>query len=157
LYPKLLPFFEQCAKRVETHRWLANAFGRYRRFPVPIDEEQLKRFGRQAKNFPIQGLVADVVNQAVYHLCHLRDEWGLKSKLVIQIHDAVILEVPETEVKVVYEQLLPQAMVDAIPIWTTALDGHVQKGCPHFLGIDRTIFREWGVPVKDLTPFGIKT
>ena len=74
------------------------AFGRYRRFPKPIDDEQLKRFERQAKNFPIQGLVADVVNQAVYHLCRLRDQWGLKSKLVLQIHDAIILEVPEAEV-----------------------------------------------------------
>jgi DNA polymerase-1 len=156
LYPKLLPFFEQCAKRVETHGWLANAFGRYRRFPTPIDDEQLKRFGRQAKNFPIQGLVADVVNQAVYHIGRLRDQWKLKSKLVLQIHDAIILEVPEVEVKVVYEKLLPQAMVKCVPIWSTDLDGSVQDETPHYLGIDRTIFREWGVAMKDLSPFGIK-
>ena len=156
-YPNLLPFFERCAKRVETHGYLVNAFGRYRRFPTPIDDEQLKRFGRQAKNFPIQGLVADVVNQAVSHICRLRDQWGLQSKLVLQIHDAIILEVPEAEVKIVYEKLLPQAMVKSVPIWSTDLDRNVQNETPYFLGIDRTVFREWGVAVKDLTPFGINT
>jgi DNA polymerase I-like protein with 3'-5' exonuclease and polymerase domains len=101
--------------------------------------------------------VADVVNQAVYHIGRLRDQWELKSKLVLQIHDAIILEVPEQEVKVVYEKLLPQAMVKSVPIWSTDLDGNVQNEVPHFLGIDRTVCREWGVAVKDISPFGINT
>ena len=157
LYPSLLPFFNQCADRITTHRWLANAFGRYRRFPEPIDEEQRKRFERQAKNFPIQGMVADVVNQAVYHILRLRDEWKLKAKLVLQIHDAIILEVPEEEVKIVYEKLLPQGMVAAVPIVSTDLNGVAAKNStPHYLGLDINVCKEWGTSIKDLSVFGIK-
>ena len=156
-YPRLLPYFERCAARVTTHRWLANAFGRYRRFPEPLDDEQRKRFERQAKNFPIQGLVADVVNQAAYHVCALRDKWGLKSKLVLQIHDAIILEVPEGEVKIVYEELLPAAMIEAVPIWGADLSGEIARNSvPHYLGIDINVCREWGTSIKDFSIFGIK-
>jgi uracil-DNA glycosylase family 4 len=155
-YPRLLPYFDQCAARAESHRWLANAFGRYRRFPAATDEEQLKRFERQAKNFPIQGLVADVVNHAVDHLYTLRNEWGLKSKLVLQIQDAIILEVPEPEIKIVYEQLLPEAMIRRVPIFSTDMNGHpLPNSIPRHLGIDIAIFKEWGKPIKDLSVFGM--
>jgi DNA polymerase-1 len=157
-YPYLLEYFDHCADRVTTHRWLANAFGRYRRFPEPIDEEQKKRFERQTKNFPIQGLVADVVNQAVAHIYRLRNEWKLKSKFVLQIHDAIMMYVPESEVKVVYERLLPRAMVDSVKIYSTDLNGKpLSNGQPRHLGIDRTIFAEWGTPIKNLSQFGINT
>jgi len=156
MYPQLLPFFDQCAKRITSHRWLANAFGRYRRFPEPLDDEQRKRFERQAKNFPIQGLVADVVNQAVDRLYTLRNQWGLRSKLVLQIHDSVILVVPDDEVKIVYEKLLPRAMVKQVPIFHTDLSGRSsQNEIPRHLGIDIVVSREWGCPLEDLSVFGI--
>jgi len=103
-------------------------------------------------------MVADVVNQAVYHILRLRDEWKLKAKLVLQIHDAIIPEVPEEEVKIVYEELLPQGMVAAVPIVSTDLNGSAARNSTHhYLGLDINVCKEWGTSIKDLSVFGIKS
>ena len=155
-YPKLLPYFEQCAARAEYPQWLCNSFGRYRRFPQWLDQEQLQRFRRQAKNFPIQGVVADAVNRAVDHLDRHRKRMKLRSRIVLQIHDAILMQVPDDEVKIVYETLLPLAMTESVPIVSTDLNGHPRKGVPlRHLGIDLEVFREWGNPIRDLSVFGI--
>jgi hypothetical protein len=155
-YPKLLSFFEQCAKRAAHPRWLCNPFGRYRRFPQYLDREQLKRFERQAKNSPIQGTVADAVNRAVDFLYTECKRRKLKSKIVLQIHDAIQMEVPDDEVKIVYEELFPQAMVQSVPIISADLNGNPIPGVPsRFLGIELEVFREWGKPLDDLSEFGI--
>jgi hypothetical protein len=97
-----------------------------------------------------------VVNQAVDHIYTLRNEWELQSKLVLQIHDAIILEVPDSEVKIVYEELLPQAMVERVPIIGTDMNGQSpHNGISHHLGIDIVVSREWGKPIDDLSAFGI--
>lgn len=156
-YPKLLGYFDQCAARITSHRWLANAFGRYRRFPEPLDDEQRKRFERQAKNFPIQGLVADVVNQAASHLYRLRNKLNLYGKFVLSIHDAIMVYCPKSEVKVIYEELLPIGMVRSVPIFSTDFDGHpLVNHSPRYFGIDRNVFTEWGSPIDDLSQFGIQ-
>jgi uracil-DNA glycosylase family 4 len=157
-YPLLIPYFESCASRAEEPRWLANAFGRYRRFPKAIDYEQLRRFERQAKNFPIQGCVADIVNRAVDYFCHYRDKWGLKTKLVLQIHDDIMAETPDDEVKIVYEKLFPTAMVKSVPIIGTLMNGRpLPNSEEHRLGIDFKISREWGVPIHDLSEWDLKS
>ena len=155
-YPKLLPYFEQCEARAAYPQWLCNSFGRYRRFPQWLDREQLQRFGRQAKNFPIQGLVADAVNRAIDHLYVQRNKMKLRSRIVLQIHDAILMEVPDDEVKIVYEELFPRAMVESVSIISTDLDGRPRPNVPwRHLGIDLEVFREWGSPIQDLTIFGI--
>jgi DNA polymerase I-like protein with 3'-5' exonuclease and polymerase domains len=155
-YPRLLPYFERCDLRANNPRWLANSFGRYRRFPAWLDGEQLKRFGRQAKNFPIQGTVADAMNRAADCLYIRRNKMKLKTRIALQIHDAIILQVPDDEVKVVYEELLPMAMVKSVPITPADLNGNPLPGIPErWLGIDIEIFREWGRPIRDLSVFGI--
>ena len=156
-YPRLLPYFEQCAARAEYPQWLCNSFGRYRRFPPWLDSEQLKRFERQAKNFPIQGLVADVVNRAIDHLYVRRNRMKLRSRIVLQIHDAILMQVPDDEVKIVYEELFPLAMTECVSIVSTDPAGNPRKGVPlRNLGIDLEVFREWGNPIRDLSVFGIQ-
>ena len=158
MYPGLLPYFAKCEYRAEIPGWVGNAFQRFRRFPPAIDKEQQKRFGRQAKNFPIQSTVADAVSQASYYLYQYRNEWKLKSRIGLQIHDAIIMEVPLDEVKIVYEKLLPKAMVEHVPIYRADLNGRIAEGAiPQYLGIDREIFTEWGRPIHDLAQFGIVT
>jgi uracil-DNA glycosylase family 4 len=155
IYPKLLPYFAACEQRIHETGWIANAFGRYRRFPQTTDQDQKSRFGRQGKNFPIQSLVADAINCAVYHLKKHRDELQLKSKIVLSIHDAILMEVPYDEVKIVYETLLPKAMIANVPIISSNLDGSPLDYPPRYLGIDVEVYSAFGVKLKDLTPFNI--
>ena len=47
-------------------------------------------------------------------------------------------------------------MVKCVPIYTADLDGTVTNpDTPHYLGIDINVSREWGVPIEDLSVFGI--
>jgi DNA polymerase-1 len=155
IYPKLLPYFAACEQRIHDVGWIANAFGRYRRFPQTNDPEQKSRFGRQGKNFPIQSLVADAINCAVYHLKKQRDELQLESKIVLSIHDAILMEVPYNEVKIVYEKLLPKAMIEGVPIISSNLDGSPLDYPPRYLGIDVEVYSAFGVKLKDLTRFNV--
>jgi DNA polymerase-1 len=149
MYPKLLPYFEACEQRAAKPGWLVNAFGRYRRFPETGDQQTLKRFGRQAKNAPIQGTVADAVNRAVDYLFVFRNRWELKTKLALQKHDAILLEVPYNEIEIVRDKLLPLVMVEKVPIYPVNLDGKInKKQPPRFLGIDVAVMSDAGTKMS---------
>jgi DNA polymerase-1 len=155
-YPKLLPYFDRCAARAGRPRWSANGLGRYRRFPTAMDREQLSSFERQMKNFPIQSLVADIVSRAAYLIYQRKNQMQLKTKIALQIHDALIFECPEDEVKVVYEQLIPETMVQGVPIYAADFDGKMlPDAVPRFLEVERELFYEWGVPIQEKERFGI--
>jgi uracil-DNA glycosylase family 4 len=149
IYPRLLPYFDACEQRIIETGWIANAFGRYRRFPKTFDQQQTARFGRQGKNFPIQSLVADVVNTAAYHLKKMRDQLKLKAKIVLSIHDAILMEVPLNEVSIVCTTLLPNAMVKSVPIIPSDLEGRpLPNHSPKYLGIDIEVYSAFGVKAK---------
>jgi DNA polymerase-1 len=156
MYPGLLPYFKECETRAGTPGWLATGFGRYCRFPQAMDTTQLKRFGRQAKNFPIQSTVADIVNRAVDFLSVRKTKEKLKTRIVLQIHDDLTLEVPLEEAKYVYEELLPDTMIRSVPVFPADLAGRIRPGAaPQYLGVEKKMFFEWGCPLEDLSPFGI--
>jgi len=150
-YKGLKKFFDECKERVVSPRFIVNAFGRCRRFPSVTDKQRRAEQERQAMNFPIQSLVADVVNRGISALQAFRDRYGLAFRIILQIHDAVLLEVPESEVKLVVSSALPECLVRSVPIWKTDLDGRrddSDKG-PHYLDIDVSVMRRWGEPLSE--------
>lgn len=145
LYPGLVPFFANCRERSQRERWLCGPFGRYRRFPQTKDRLVAGDFEREAMNFPIQGLVADAMNIAIAQLYRFRSERpDICYKIALQIHDAVLLEVPYSHVVPVIDEVLPECMTNRVPIWPTALDGTPDGRGPYHLGIDITPFVSWG-------------
>jgi DNA polymerase-1 len=90
-----------------------------RRRPVPelrASNRQTRGFGeRVAVNFVMQGSNADMIKVAMVGIARrLRDE-GRSARLVLQVHDELLLEVPETEVSGVRE-LVREEMVAAYPL-----------------------------------------
>jgi DNA polymerase-1 len=86
-------------------------FGRRRYLPeLKSDNFRIRQMGeRMALNAPVQGTAADIIKAAMIQLdARLREE-GLMTTLLLQIHDELILEVPEEE-KVVAEKLVVETM-----------------------------------------------
>jgi DNA polymerase I-like protein with 3'-5' exonuclease and polymerase domains len=146
LYPGLRSFFEACRSRVEEPRWLCGAFGRYRRFPMTKEWGVLGSMERQAMNFPIQGMIADAVSRAVDHLYHYRTKVGEPDlyRIALQIHDAVVLEVPVENLDRVYDEVLPTCMSEKVPVYPCQIDGTRVPGGPYRLGLDQEVFTRWG-------------
>ncbi len=145
-YPRLAPFFEECRRRAREERWMCGAFGRFRRFPMAADRKTQGDIERQAMNFPIQNMVADAINRAVDNVLVYRDTHAdIDFKLALQIPDALLFEVPFMFVGRFIDEVLPACMVDAVPIYPTALDGTVIDETPHYMGVDSHAYQAWGV------------
>jgi hypothetical protein len=149
LYPRLGPFFDECRERSRDPRWLQNCFGLYRRFPVPFDRTTANNFEREAMNFPIQSLVAAMADRACDFLMRERARRRLNFRLVLQIHDAIIFEVPYALVPTMVDEVIPSCMVEQIPICPTRLDGAPLSRGPYHLGVDVEPFLYWG---EGMTP-----
>lgn len=151
-YPNTYDFLEACKARVQAPQWMCNAFGRYRRFRWSDDRGVIGEMERQAMNFPIQSLVADAMSRALYHLHEYRKDFTadrLWYRIALQIHDAVILEVPVKFAAEVVTRVLPTCMIDRVPVIPSDLDGNpFQLETPYRFGIETTMYTHWGVPLK---------
>lgn len=70
---------------------------------------------RTAMNTPIQGSAADIIKKAMIDMAKQLKEKGLKTKLLLQVHDELIFEAPEDEIDVL-KQLVPEVMEKAIEL-----------------------------------------
>lgn len=164
MYPRLPPFLGE-AKMRSTGMWvdrktgkvagryLCNCFGRYRRFPKTRDKRLLGEFERQAMNFPLQSLVASAVSRAIAYLYAYREAYYSATgkslfRILLQIHDALLLEVPYAHLKVVAEKVVPLCMRRKVPIYPADLGGRPLSDKPYYLGIDGEVMFEWGHKVS---------
>lgn len=70
---------------------------------------------RTAMNTPIQGTAADIIKLAMVHMDKALYERGLKSRMLLQVHDELVFEVPEDELELMKE-LLPEVMAYALTL-----------------------------------------
>ena len=64
----------------------------------------VRQFGsRAAMNTPIQGTAADILKMAMIDIYKEFNERGLKAKMIIQVHDELLIDCPLEEEKIVYE------------------------------------------------------
>lgn len=75
-----------------------------------------RQFGeRAAMNMPLQGSSADIIKIAMINVCKALKEKGLKAKLILQVHDELVLEAPEDEVEIASE-ILKYEMENAVKL-----------------------------------------
>jgi DNA polymerase I-like protein with 3'-5' exonuclease and polymerase domains len=152
MYPKLRSFFDACRGRASHPGWLENVYGRRRRFHDRHDPDQRWRRENQAKNFPVQSLIADAISRSLDKLHSYRETdagRGLGYRIVLQIHDSVVLEVPVHELRQVVDEVIPACLIDAVPIIPRQPDGtRVERGPYHF-AIETEVFERWGIPLGD--------
>jgi DNA polymerase I len=98
-FPKVRSFLEAAVSDARRDGFTTTMFGRRRYLPDLLADNRNRRqmAERMALNAPIQGTAADVIKLAMIQLQHALDRSGLRTQLLLQVHDEVILEVPEDE------------------------------------------------------------
>jgi DNA polymerase I-like protein with 3'-5' exonuclease and polymerase domains len=134
-YTSAWKYMEECSAKASNPGYLINPWGRYRHFAETNDRGLLAAFGREAQNFPIQSTVADTCLVTLWQLVRERPLRNLHFRIVNQIHDAILLEVPEEEIEQT-KTLMKETMGSIeIPL----------EGSPLVLDIDIDIMQRWGV------------
>ncbi len=103
-YPKVKEYIERVKQEVREKGYVQTLLGRRRYFPELLPGSGASRVLRQAAeraaiNHPIQGTAADIIKIAMIRLYHRLREEGLRSAMILQVHDELVLEVPEEEVE----------------------------------------------------------
>jgi DNA polymerase I-like protein with 3'-5' exonuclease and polymerase domains len=158
-YQQTICFIKECQTRVEDPQHLANAFLRRRRFIRTSDKSVLGEQQRQGQNFPIQSVVADAISRAVDELLLYRLQHPeIQFRLLLQIHDAILFEVPIAHLTRFCKEVLPECMVKRVPIWPRHLDGTlIPRDEPYYFGIDTDVQLNWGeaIPQDVASELGI--
>jgi DNA polymerase-1 len=113
-FPNVRSYMDRVVAEARRKGYTETLFGRRRMIPeLSSDRYQVRLAGeRQAMNAGIQGLAADIFKVALVRLDSALRERGLRSRLVLQVHDEVLLEVPPEEEAVAAEVTL-EAMTGA--------------------------------------------
>ncbi|MGI9080555.1 MAG: DNA polymerase I [Acidimicrobiales bacterium] len=98
-FPSVRSYMETTVAEARDRGYTETLFGRRRQIPeLSSTNYRLRQAGeRQAMNAGIQGLAADIFKVALVRLDRSLEAAGLLSRLVLQVHDEVILEVPPAE------------------------------------------------------------
>ncbi len=116
-FPHVQDFIERTKEQATRDGYVTSLMGRRR--PVPelrASNRQTRGFGeRVAVNFVMQGSNADIIKVAMVRIHRRLREEGRGARLVLQVHDELMLEVPETETSAVKE-LVRQEMCGAYPL-----------------------------------------
>lgn len=127
-YPKIKEYLDGCISFARDHGYVKTIFNRKRDIPeINSKNFNLREFGkRKAMNTPIQGTAADIIKLAMVHVHQaLRDE-GLKSKVILTVHDELLLEVYRPEQEKV-AKLLKEKMEQAVNL-KVAMSVEVHSG-----------------------------
>ena len=127
-YSAVAGFMERMVAEAKEKGYCETVFGRRRPLPeLRAGNAMMRAFGeRVARNAPIQGTAADIIKFAMIRVHDRLAREGLAARLILQVHDELIIEAPAAEVPVV-EALLREEMEQAAAL-TVALTVDVHSG-----------------------------
>jgi len=114
-YPKVKQFLESTKEQARKTGYVQTILGRRRFIPeINSSNRQIREAAeRMAINMPVQGTSADIIKVAMINLCREMDKQKLKGKLLLQVHDELVFEVPEEELEIM-RRLIPEVMSTAL-------------------------------------------
>jgi len=116
-YPGVKQYLESTKEEARKLGYVQTILGRRRAIPeINSSNRQVREAAeRMAINMPVQGTSADIIKVAMINLDREIDKRRLKSKMLLQVHDELIFEVPETETAEM-RKLAPELMSTAIEL-----------------------------------------
>ncbi len=106
-YPGVAKYMESTRQTAREQGYVETVFGRRLWLPEIRSSNPARRSGaeRAAINAPMQGTAADLIKLAMIAVQGWIDAGGLRTKLIMQVHDELVLEVPEAELARAREEL----------------------------------------------------
>jgi DNA polymerase-1 len=120
-YPKIQEFMQDTIQFASQNGFVVTMKNRRRYLPqIASTNRQLREFGeRTSINTPIQGSAADLIKIAMINVHNAIEDKGLKSKMILQVHDELVFEVPKNEIeemKKLVKEKMESAIIISVPI-----------------------------------------
>lgn len=128
-YPKIKSFLDGLVESAKEKGYAVSLFGRRRPIPELHSSNYMQRsFGeRVAMNSPIQGTAADIIKIAMVRVFRALKKENMKSRLILQIHDELLIESPEEEAEKARELLMREMKNAASLKVSLETDCHIGK------------------------------
>ncbi len=110
-------YMDDIVAKAKEDGYVTTLLGRRRYLPeIKASNFNLRSFAeRTAMNTPIQGTAADIIKLAMVQMDEALRERELKSRMLLQVHDELVFEVPEDELEIM-KKLLPEVMSGALKL-----------------------------------------
>ena len=108
-YPKVKEYMNKEVEFVNAHGYVETIFGRKRYLAAELmsPNYQIREFAQRAAiNQPLQGTAADLIKMAMIDVQKELETKNLKTKMIMQVHDELVFEVPKDELETVKELVL---------------------------------------------------
>jgi DNA polymerase I len=128
-YPNVRKFMNEAVIEARKSGYVTTLLNRRRYLPdINASQFNARSFAeRTAMNTPIQGSAADIIKNAMVHLYKAMQDRQLQSKMLLQVHDELIFEVPPEELNEM-KKLVREQMENAVPLSVPLkVDVHVGK------------------------------
>jgi DNA polymerase I len=129
-FPGVKRYLDETRKLAAQQGYVTTLLGRRRYFPAlkqgSLNQQIRNREEREAINAPIQGTAADIMKMAMLRIPGALKEAGLKGQMLLQVHDEIVIECPETELNKtaqVVQNTMETAYPLSIPLSTEARSG----------------------------------
>jgi DNA polymerase-1 len=128
-FPGVRAYLDDLRRQAGQRGYVETLLGRRRYFPNLQSGSNYNlraREEREAINAPIQGTAADIMKLAMIALPPALDQAGLHARLLLQVHDELVLEIPENELQGtarVVQDIMENAYPLSIPLETEARSG----------------------------------
>jgi DNA polymerase-1 len=102
-FPNVHAYMDATVREARDRGYTTTIFGRRRQLPeLASDNFRIRQMGeRMAQNAPVQGSAADIFKLAMIDLDRALEETGSPSRMILTVHDEIVLEVPVDEVEAV--------------------------------------------------------
>lgn len=107
-YKGIREYMDRIPEEARKQGFITSLFGRRRYFPSINDRNFAvrSRAEREAINMPIQGTASDIVKIAMIRVAKALRDAGLETRMIMQVHDELLFEAPESEVKAASEMIV---------------------------------------------------